>query len=73
MIDLFLLVCAGLVILYFSLKLLGSLLARILPLLFVKRIQELEADRLAGIQRLQDMGIQIVSDEDNPRNYTTIR
>lgn len=43
------------------------------PLIFKKRIAELEARRMEDVKELQAMGIEVFSDEDCPTSYTSIR
>ncbi|MEX3623769.1 hypothetical protein [Viridibacillus arvi] len=43
------------------------------PFIFKKRIQQNEEIRMANVQQLKDMGIEVLSDEDYPTNYTSIR
>lgn len=54
-------------------KLLIKALEAMVPIIFKKRIAANEAQRMENIREMRDMGIEIVSDDDNPTNCSSIR
>lgn len=62
-----------LVLLVAAFKLFIKLFELMVPLIFKKRLAELEARRMEDVKALQDMGIELYSDEDYLTNYTSIR
>lgn len=62
-----------LILLVVAFKLFIKLFVLMVPLIFKKRIAELEARRMEDVKELQAMGIEVFSDEDCPTSYTSIR
>ena len=54
-------------------KLLIKAIELMVPIILKKRIAENEAQRIENIRELQEMGIEIFTGEDYPRNWSSVR
>ncbi|MGE7923359.1 hypothetical protein ACQKND_09250 [Viridibacillus arvi] len=71
--ELVLFILMILILLVAAFKLFIKSFELMIPFIFKKRLEELEASRMEDVKKLQDMGIELYSDEDYPKNYTSIR
>lgn len=71
--ELVLFILMVLILLLVAFKLFIKLFVLMVPLIFKKRLAELEARRMEDVKELQAMGIELFSDEDCLTSYTSIR
>lgn len=71
--DLFLFVSMIFAIVFVAVISLFWLFKHIVPFLFKNRIQKLEADRMNRIERMRNVGIKVMPDNENPRYFTSVR